>query len=239
MTSSNRRPSAEADLEALSALAEPSRRRLYLYVAASPEAVGRDEAAAAAGMSRPLAAFHLDRLVDAGLLVTEYRRLTGRTGPGAGRPAKLYSRSASDVTVSIPPRDYELAAQLFAGALSGPHDERPSEVLASAAHEYGLALAGAARARAGGRRGRQSRIGAAVHVLDAAGFGPRWEGPDRLRLGNCPFASLAARYRDLTCGMSMAMMEGVVDGLDIAGLGVEYQPLAGACCAVFRHAAAP
>jgi predicted ArsR family transcriptional regulator len=239
MTSAEPRALGETDLAALGSLAEPSRRRLFLHVATSPDAVGRDDAAAAMGISRALAAFHLDRLVDAGLLVAEYRRLNGRTGPGAGRPAKLYRRSARDLAVSIPPRDYELAAELFATALSSLSTQQPVEVLAAAARDYGLALAGAARARAGRRAGRDRVVGAAVHVLDDAGFGPRWEAPDRLRLGNCPFASLAVRYRDLTCGMSMAMMGGVVEGLGARRVSVEHHPLPGACCAVFRQAVAP
>src|SRR3954462_9711428 len=84
---------AEEELAALAPLAEPMRRRLYLHVATSAEAVGRDEAAAAVGISRALAAFHLDRLVDEGLLDTEFLRRSGRSGPGAGRPAKLYRRA--------------------------------------------------------------------------------------------------------------------------------------------------
>src|SRR3954468_11384756 len=106
-------PDAEATLEALAPLAEPLRRRLYLHVAASPNAVGRDEAAAALGIARSLAAFHLDRLVQDGLLDTEYVRRSGRTGPGAGRPAKLYRRASSPHSITLPSRNYELAAQLF------------------------------------------------------------------------------------------------------------------------------
>ena len=82
-------------------------------------AVGRDEAAGAVGVSAALAAFHLDRLVETGLLVPEYRRLSGRTGPGAGRPAKLYRRAPREVSVSLPERRYETAARLFAETMEG------------------------------------------------------------------------------------------------------------------------
>ena len=132
-------------LEQLAALAEPVRRRLYQYVASRPAAVGRDEAANAVGVSRALAAFHLDRLVDDGLLVAEYRRLTGRTGPGAGRPAKLYRLSEHEVEVSLPPRDYRLAAGVFADALDGGDD------VAGAARERGWAIGRAAHGRQGAR----------------------------------------------------------------------------------------
>src|SRR5690348_17436989 len=101
---------AEGDpIEAVALLEEPKRRQLYDVVAASPSPVGRDEAAAAAGISRELAAFHLDRMAAAGLLATEYRRLGNRRGPGAGRPAKLYRRADREISVSLPARDYERA----------------------------------------------------------------------------------------------------------------------------------
>src|SRR3954452_9838159 len=96
----------EAELAALAPLAEPVRRRLYLHVAASPTPVGRDEAAAAVGISRALAAFHLDRLVADDFLETEFQRRSGRTGPGAGRPAKLYRRGQTRHAVSLPARNY-------------------------------------------------------------------------------------------------------------------------------------
>src|SRR5690348_16767926 len=92
------------DLARLETLAEPTRRRLYEYVAGRPDAVGRDQAAEELCLPRHAAKFHLDRLVEAGLLVTEFRRLSGRTGPGAGRPAKLYRRAAREVSVSVPAR---------------------------------------------------------------------------------------------------------------------------------------
>src|SRR6478735_9095881 len=93
-----------ADVAAVAALAEPTRRRLYDHVVRQAAPVSRDEAAAATDVPRATAAFHLDRLVDDRLLEVHFERLSGRTGPGAGRPAKLYRRSGCDVTVSLPER---------------------------------------------------------------------------------------------------------------------------------------
>src|SRR4029079_17932770 len=101
-------PADPSDIRAVALLDEPVRRQLYDLVAARQQAVSRDEAARGAGISRALAAFHLDRLVEAGLLAVEYRRLSGRTGPGAGRPAKLYRRAPGEISVSVPDRHYEL-----------------------------------------------------------------------------------------------------------------------------------
>src|SRR6476646_786768 len=106
-------------VEAVALLGEQTRRRVYEIVARSDEPVGRDDAAAGAGISRELAAFHLDRLVAGGLLEAEYRRRNGRTGPGAGRPAKLYRRVDRDISVSLPDRRYDVAAEVFARALDG------------------------------------------------------------------------------------------------------------------------
>src|SRR5215218_1329714 len=107
-------PNQTSDLDRLAALAEPVRRRLYQFVVAQGEPVDRDAAAAGAGIGRPLAAFHLDRLAEAGLLDVTYRRRSGRTGPGAGRPAKFYGPADHEFSVSVPPRQYDLAAEIFA-----------------------------------------------------------------------------------------------------------------------------
>ena len=113
-------------IDALASLAEPTRRRLYdLVASAGGGFVGRDEAARTLGIGRPLAAFHMDRLVEAGLVVAEFRRLSGRSGPGAGRPAKVYRRAASTVEVSLPERRYATAATIFATALAAEVAQRP------------------------------------------------------------------------------------------------------------------
>ena len=132
-------PNDPDDLRAVASLDKPARRALYEWVASSGRAVGRDEAAASVGISRALAAFHLDRLVKDGLLIPEYRRLSGRTGPGAGRPAKLYRRAPREVSVTLPARRYETAARLFAETLDRVADgtDGPPRELRNAAHEVG------------------------------------------------------------------------------------------------------
>ena len=135
----------------VAALAEEVRRNLYLYVVAEPEPVSRDQAAAGVGVPRHTAKFHLDRLVEEGLLETEFRRLSGRQGPGAGRPAKLYRRSPGEVTVSLPERHYDLAGRLLAGAIeNSSRDGTPvAAALQSAAQSFGSGLGAEARERAG------------------------------------------------------------------------------------------
>src|SRR5439155_7472085 len=127
----------ERQLEGISLLSDPVRRRLYLYVVGQSGEVSREQAAGAVGITRPAAAFHLDKLVEEGLLEADYRRISGRRGPGAGRPAKVYRRAPRDLSVHVPPRDYELVARFL---LRGLDPKRPGKALQGAhqaAWEFG------------------------------------------------------------------------------------------------------
>jgi predicted ArsR family transcriptional regulator len=211
----------------LAVLADPVRRKLYLHVAAQPEAVSRDEAAAAVAIGRPLAAHHLDRLVEAGLLTPEYRRRSGRSGPGAGRPAKLYRISEREITASLPQRRYEVAADLFATALSKPGSGL--ETLEQVAHRYGGELGRDARRRAGRGAGVRRRRAAVEAVLRDAGYRPAMADGE-LRLLNCPFHELAQRHRQVTCGMNLAMLRGILAGAGLQEEAARLDPLPGMCC---------
>ncbi len=213
-------------------LAEPTRRNLYELVAARREAIGRDEAATALGVSRELAAFHLDRLVEAGLLTTEFRRLTGRTGPGAGRPAKLYRRTDAEIAFSLPQRHYDRAAELMASALERLGAAGAFHTVARLARERGVAL-GEAAAGSELTAGR-GPFGRLLDVLTGAGYEPEVQPVGDVCLLNCPYDALARDHRDLTCGMNLAWAQGVVDGLGERGIAVELAPEPGRCCVVFH-----
>ena len=161
-----------ADLEAVALLNEPARRRLYDWVAAQPEAVGRDEAAAAVGITRSLAAFHLERLAPACSTPSTGGSPDGR--PRAGRPAKLYRRSSRDVEVSVPARRYGFAADLFARALEAGGAERLEDV----AHDTGERLA--RDSRPPGHAGRRPPVGPRCGRLRTAGRGRRHDPPAQL-----------------------------------------------------------
>jgi predicted ArsR family transcriptional regulator len=212
----------------IGALVEPARRALYDYVAGQPGPVGRAQAAAAVGLPAHSAKFHLDRLVDEGLLDVEFRRLTGRTGPGAGRPAKLYRRSATELTVSLPERRYALAGQILASAvdLSARTGVPVSSVVHDVARESGRAL-GAHTPR---RKGEQART---AEALAAQGYEPRVSDTE-IVLANCPFDALAREHTQLVCGMNQAYVAGVLDGLDCAGLESCLDPAPALCCVRVR-----
>jgi predicted ArsR family transcriptional regulator len=216
---------SEHDLSAVALLDEPVRRRLYEWVAAQDHPVGREEAAKTLGITRPLAAFHLERLAEAGLLDAGYQRLTGRTGPGAGRPARVYTRTRREIAVTLPPRHYDLVADVFAAALQRMGDGGPPPQLLDAAHDAGADLA---QANASGSDG--SLLG----VLEHAGYEPvQVDGTIRLR--NCPFDALVEQHRPLVCGTNLAMARGMLDGLPEGGAGFEprLDPHSGYCCVVF------
>lgn len=220
-------------VQAVSLLGEPVRRRLYDYVVAQTDAVSRDQAATAAGIKRPLAAFHLDKLAEEGLLDVEFRRLSDRKGPGAGRPAKLYRRSSRDLSVSLPHREYELAARVFAEALTtggGPSPVR------DAARALGKEMADKARARAGRNKGAKALTRTAEEVLESYGFEPFHDDDGNIRLRNCPFHQLSRQYTDLVCGMNLDIMQALLEELGLERLEARLEPQPGMCCVAFRRA---
>jgi predicted ArsR family transcriptional regulator len=205
------------DLEAIAVLQEPLRRGLYEYVVAQDHPVSRNEAAEALGVQRTLAAFHLDKLAEAGLLDTAHRRLSGRTGPGAGRPAKVYSRSADERQVSVPPRDYRTAAELLADVADGA---RLDVELQQAARRHGRALRGDTAA---------ADLPAAVDLLRRRGHEPYVDG-ELVRMRNCPFHALSETHTALVCGMNLALLQGLLEGVN--GVTVALDPRPDHCCTV-------
>jgi predicted ArsR family transcriptional regulator len=212
-----------AQVAAIAALAEPNRRRVYDHVIGEPAPVSRDDVVAALAMPRATAAFHLERLVADGLLDVSSVRRSGRRGPGAGRPAKLYRRAECSVAVSLPERSYDLAGQLLAAALieAERSGARPTEALGRLAHDRGAELA-AGVDPADPRR-------AVVAVLAEHGFEPRDEAGG-ITLANCPFHALAREHTELVCGMNLRLLEGVLDRVSGTGLTPRLQPREGACC---------
>jgi predicted ArsR family transcriptional regulator len=228
-------PSHGPDLASLSSLDDPVRRRLYEVVSRRTEPVGRDEAAAAAGVGRALAVYHLDRLVDAGLLTASYQRRSGRSGPGAGRPAKLYTRSGREFAVSVPPREYELAARLFAQVIESDPSGRSRAALLESARRLGAELGnrfhGGQEGRHGGRAGQGPEGARGLEgVLSEYGYEPGRDDDGIIRLRNCPFHQLAERHRDLVCGMNLGLIEGMVASLGLEGVDPELHPQPGYCC---------
>jgi predicted ArsR family transcriptional regulator len=208
----------DARLDQVATLGEPVRRALYRFVAAQTEPVTREQAAAAVGVAQHTAKFHLDRLVDGRLLEAGYRRPPGRGGPGAGRPAKVYRRTDSDLDVSLPQRRYDLAGRLLVKAVA--QAERTGSPVAAALRSVAT------------QAGRSAGTQAAPDLFDALsadGYEPRDEG-DGITLANCPFHALAREATELVCGMNRAYLEGMLGGIGETGLDARLDPAPGRCC---------
>ena len=229
------REDLDTRISGVAALGDPVRRALYRYVVAQPSAVSRDQAGEGVGVARHVAKFHLDKLVDEGLLSVEFRRPPGRGGPGAGRPAKLYRRSSRQLELSLPDRRYDLAGRLLAQAITDATREGipVAEALSRAARAAGRALGREARARLAPRPSGRARTTAACDVLADLGYEPRSEGGS-VGLANCPFHALATDYTDLVCSMNRDLLSGLLDGLGHDRLDACLDPAPGRCCVQLR-----
>jgi predicted ArsR family transcriptional regulator len=203
-------------------LTDPVRRALYRLIVAADAPVSRNEAAEALGLPKSTVAFHLERMARDGALLVTTRKTGERAGPGSGRPTTFYAPAAREVTLSVPPRQYELMGDILAGALDTGLDPES---------ELGRLLRDEAR-----RRGRElgESAGATVVALQENGFEPQIHG-HCIELGNCPFHRLARRHTHVVCALNGALLEGVIDGAGEVGATVHASPEGSPCCAVIRR----
>jgi predicted ArsR family transcriptional regulator len=209
---------ARADrIATVATLDDPVRRAVYDFAVAAEAPVTRDAVAEALRVSRRIAALHLDRLAGQGLLSVEYRRLHGRTGPGAGRPAKLYRRSPGEVAVSVPERRYDLIGGVFvtAAAESVETGAAIAETLDRAAYRAGQALG--------------AEAGDLLAALDTTGYQVRASSAG-LTLHNCPFHRFAQEHTALVCGVNLELLRGCVDGAGSPGYQPVLDPGPDRCC---------
>lgn len=211
-----------ADASRLSALADPLRRRLYDYVAGKDTPVRREEAAASVGISRTLAAYHLDLLTEAGLLATSYARPDGRTGPGAGRPAKHYEPVDKEVAITVPPRTYDILARLLADAVAADKTGQVTSALMAAAEQ----------------EGRTANIDDSdlMTALRMRAYEPVVADTGDIELRNCPFHQIAQGHTQLVCGLNHALLRGTLAGHGDNPNRAELAPHHGRCCVVIHPA---
>jgi predicted ArsR family transcriptional regulator len=199
----------EGDVAAVAALADPTRRKVYDAVAGNAHAVGRDDIAREVRIGRTLAAFHLDKLAECGLLEYHFQR-----GPAGGRPAKLYRRSGAEKSVTVPPRSYVDAAELLAEAVEKAGADL---VLHQVAEQHG----------------RRAKPGEMWAALRERGYEP-CEVDGVVKLRNCPFHVLAQEFPPLVCGMNLALLTGLAK----AGrwkAEPKMRPEQGYCCVVLEE----
>src|SRR6266545_2540251 len=201
----------DSAIRAVAALEDPSRRRMYAFIRQARHPVTRDEAAASIGISRKLAAFHLDKLVEAGVLRAHF------APPGGirkvGRTPKVYEPAELDIKISIPQRQHDLLADILLDAVLAPdHDPRAAAIHAAETHGHDAGTAERQQSRPG-KLGPERALTLASGVLEQHGFEPARETPTRVRLRNCPFHPLAAKAPDLVCGINHAFLGGLLAGL--------------------------
>lgn len=228
---------AEASLARVAVLSEGMRWRLYTFVRAAHHPVSREEAAASAGISRKLAAFHLDKLVTAGLLRARYEPPPGLRR--VGRTPKTYEPTGADVAISIPPRRHDvLAGVLIDAVLAAGADENAWSAAIRVARVRGGELGADHRERLRpGRLGAERALTLAGQILDGCGFEPQRETPSALRLRNCPFHPLAGRAPELVCAINHAYLSGLLEGLGATAATAVLDPEPGSCCVVLTSAA--
>ncbi|PJJ43518.1 MULTISPECIES: helix-turn-helix transcriptional regulator [Glutamicibacter] len=202
----------------IKSLNDPVRRQLFEFISQSTQPVGREAAAKAAGISRTLAAYHLDRLATAGLLAVTFARPEGRTGPGAGRTAKLYALAQSEVSVSLPARNYRLLGSLLAQAASAD----TSGAVLAALHQA---------ARGEGRKLGQGGDGL-VPLLDELGYEPEVDEHGEISMRNCPFHQVAQQQTEMVCSMNYELVSGALEGCQLDCGRAELSPQSGRCCIV-------
>jgi predicted ArsR family transcriptional regulator len=217
-------------IAAVAVLDDDLRRRMHAFIRRADRPVTRDEAAASVGISRKLAAFHLDKLVAAGLLKAGYANVSGVRR--AGRTPKVYEPTDVDVRVSIPPRELDILADILVDAvLTETGGESAREAALRVATDHGRRLGQGERDQIRpGRLGAERALTCAGRTLERYGFEPVRETSGLLRLSNCPFHPLAAKAPDLVCAINHAFLTGLMAGLRANTVHAELAPRPGACC---------
>jgi predicted ArsR family transcriptional regulator len=219
-------------IAAVATLDDRFRRSMYEFIRRERRPVTRDEAAAHVGISRKLAAFHLDKLVDAGLLVAGTA-----TGPRrVGRAPKAYSVAGTDVRISIPQRQHDMLAEILLDAvITERPDESAQQAAMRVAHESGLACGRAERGTiGGGRLGPERALSVSEPLLADYGYEPDRVSTVCVRLRSCPFHPITQRSPELVCGLNQAFLSGFVRGLDAPGVEAVLSPEPGECCVEMR-----
>jgi predicted ArsR family transcriptional regulator len=223
-------------IKAVAALDDELRHGMFSYIRRMRRPVSRDEAAASVGISRKLAAFHLDKLVDAGVLQARLETLGGV--PKVGRRPKVYEPVPDDLRVAIPPRQHDVLATILVDAvLTERTGETARDAALRVARVHGSELGVAERATLRpGRLGAERALTAASTVAERHGFEPARPTPTCVRLRNCPFHPLAAAAPDLVCGINHGFFAGLLDGLAAPTVEAVLDPQAGECCVELRAA---
>lgn len=220
-------------IETIAVLGDEVRAALYSYVREAGGPVTREAAANAVGISRKLAAFHLDKLVDAGLLQARIEAVGVRR---VGRTPKVYAPAPAAISVTVPPRSPDLLAGILLAAVASEQPGQTARQTAlQVAYDRGAAAGAAERDRVRpGRLGPERALTVCAALLERQGYEPH-RTQASIQLRNCPFHPHAETERDLVCGLNHALLSGVLDGLQAApAVTAALAPRPDRCCVELR-----
>jgi predicted ArsR family transcriptional regulator len=217
-------------------LADELRRSIYRFVRSAGRPVTREEVAEATGISWRLAAFHLEKLLERGLLKSHYARPPGRGGPGAGRSAKYYEPSDEEIDITVPERRYDFVARLLVEAIeSETPGELARETALRVAGERGRELGSEIRRKRKLRRpGPERTLAVSEDALAEFGYEPYRDDHRVVALRNCPFHTLARLAPDLVCEMNRSFLDGVLRGMGNDTVEAVLACKPGDCCVTLR-----
>ena len=225
----------QRDLKAVAALEDPVRGTLYRIVREAGRPVSREEAAAEAGISRKLAAFHLEKLLSLGLIEATYAQPAGRRGR-PGRIPKVYAVTDREFAVSVPTRRYDVLGEVLLDALERSNDDGQAaeEALAAATRRGRVAGESIHLEKRLGRVGPERALSSAAEFLAEAGFEPERPDGRTVLLRNCPFRALAQKWPDLVCVMNQAYLDALVQGIGSDQVNTILSRRSGMCCVELR-----
>ena len=193
------------------ALGDPTRRGIYLAVRQSPEPVTSARIAELFTIHPNVARHHLDRLAEDGYLRVTHQRRNGRTGPGAGRPAKCFEATSKSISLH-PGRRYDLLVELLVRVLDRVKSEGIGLIAEQVGRDYGRDIAQSIGTPQD--PGYEAAVQALVRVMGGVGFevsaDPHGQ---RLLTSHCPFGEAATGHPEVICSLDRGMVAGIMGAL--------------------------
>ena len=204
-------------------LGDPTRRGIDVSVRESAEPSTATQIAELFDIHPNVARHHLDRLASDGYLRVTRQRPPGKTGPGAGRPAKCYEATAKEIAIQFPPRRHELLSELLLRVVERVAPEDGPQIAEEIGLEYGRELA--AQVGMPEEAGFESAVTAVARAMLGVGFEMQALPDDRrLLTSHCPFGSTAAAHPELVCKLDQGIVRGLMERLHPHGLPVVVTP---------------
>lgn len=195
-----------------SALGDPTRRAVYIAVREAAEPLTSTDVADLFDIHPNVARHHLDKLANDGYLEVDRRRQSGRSGPGAGRPAKCYSPSGKGIDLHFPSRRHDLLVELLVRIVERSGGSDAARVAEDVGREYGEELASEIGSPADAAY--ETAVTAIAKAMTGLGFEMSADpGAGRLLTSSCPFGGAAAQHPEVVCSLDRGIVSGLFAGM--------------------------